>query len=190
MTTCYTNDELLDLGLASVGSNVRIDRSVRFFGAPRISIGDNVRIDAYCVISAGEQGIHIGSHIHISVFCSLLGAGKIVLEDFSTISVRVSIFSSNDDYSGNSLTNPCIPDKFRNVTSGPVVIQKHAIIGAGAVILPNVTLGIGSAVGALSLVRKNVPAYTVVAGSPAKKISTRANQLEALEKAFLAYKSP
>ena len=51
-----------------------------------IIIGDNVRIDDFVVMSAGESGIIIGSHIHIAVFCSFIGAGKIVIEDFSNFS--------------------------------------------------------------------------------------------------------
>ena len=74
------------------------------------------------------------------------------MADFSGLSSRITIYSSNDDYSGNNMTNPSIPTEFTNVTHADVIIKKHAIIGSGSVILPGVTIEEGAAVGALSLV--------------------------------------
>ncbi|HEY4641156.1 MAG TPA: acyltransferase [Thermoanaerobaculia bacterium] len=158
-----SEDELTAFGFASCGENVLIDRSARFYGASRISIGSNVRIDAYSVISAGVQGITIGHHVHIGVFVFLTGAARIELHDFAGLSGRVSLYSSNDDYHGEGLTGPTVPDELRKVTSAPIVIGRHAVVGAGSVILPGVTLHEGACVGALSLIRKDVPAFTIVA---------------------------
>ncbi|HEY9792425.1 MAG TPA: hypothetical protein V6D22_18630, partial [Candidatus Obscuribacterales bacterium] len=130
----------------SIGKNVRIDPTALFFNPENISIGDNVRIDAHVVISAGtEQGVTIGDHVHIACGCYLFGAGGIILEDFSGLSGRVMIYSATDDYSGESLTNPTVPDEYTNVHKALVTLKKHVIIGAGTVILPGVTFGTGSA---------------------------------------------
>lgn len=59
-----------------------------------------------------------------------------------------------------------------NSRKGSITIEKDAWIGAGAVILPDVHIGEGAVVGANSVVTKDVPAYTIVGGIPAKKIST------------------
>ena len=64
----------------------------------------------------GKGGIEIGNYIHIAIFCSLQGEGKITLEDFSGISSRVSIYSSNDDYTGEFMSNPTVPAEYTNVT--------------------------------------------------------------------------
>jgi acetyltransferase-like isoleucine patch superfamily enzyme len=123
---------------------------------------------------------------HIACFSSLIGKGEIVLEDFSGLSSRVSLYSSSDDYSGSSLTNPTIDSSFTNVLSSPVIIKKHVIVGAGAVILPGVIAGEGSAIGSLSLISKNIPAWEIWGGSPAKKIKERKKDLLEIEWKFLA----
>lgn len=163
--------ELAALGFAACGERVRIDRSARFYGAERISIGSDVRIDAYCVLSAGEGGITIGDHVHLGVYVFLSGAGRIELHDFCGLSGRVSVYSSNDDYSGEALTGPTIPQELRKVHSAPVLIGEHVIVGAGSVILPGATLETGAAVGALTLIKGTIPEFTIVAGAarPASK---------------------
>lgn len=178
----YTDEELQSLGFKSIGSNVRISKKASFYGIDKIEIGNNVRIDDFCVLSAGEGGISLGSYIHIAVYSSLIGAGRIILKDFCNISSRVSIYSSNDDYSGEYMTNPMVPDEFTNVSHQDVTIDKHAIIGSGSVILPGIVLGKGAVVGALSLVKKNVEQFHMVVGSPAKFIRKRQSNLLELEK--------
>jgi galactoside O-acetyltransferase len=88
------------LGFERVGLNAQISDKASFYGASRISLGNNVRIDDFCVLSAGAGGISIGDHVHIAVYSSLIGAGRITLSDFCNISSRVAIYSSSDDYSG------------------------------------------------------------------------------------------
>jgi len=172
---------LAALGLASYGTDVKIDAAARFYGAGRIEIGSHTRIDAFSVLSAGEGGIRIGDHIHIAAFVFMAGAGRIELADFANISGRVSIYSSNDDYSGASLTGPTIPDELCLVHVAPVHISRHAIVGAGSVILPGVTIGEGAAVGALSIVKRDVEPFTIVAGPDARVIGTRKRDLLELE---------
>lgn len=174
-------DELAELGLAGFGSNVQIDPTARFFGAGRITIGSNVRIDAFAVISAGAGGIDIGDYVHIAAHVFMAGAARIVVEDFVGLSGRVSVYSSNDDYSGGHLSNPTAPDDLRDVTSAPVTFHRHALIGAGSVILPGVTIGEGGAAGALSLVRRDVEPWTTVVGTPARVVGERRRDLLQLE---------
>lgn len=180
-----TQDQLDSFGFARVGTNVFISEKASFYNPGKISIGNNVRIDDFCVISAGEGGVEIGNYIHIAVFSSLIGAGSIKLADFVNISSRVSIYSSNDDYSGATLTNPMVPKEFKNVRSADVVLKKHVIVGSGCVILPGVTLNEGVAIGALSLVAKNCKNFGVYMGVPAKKIKERKRSLLELERKLL-----
>jgi len=180
----YTEAELQALGFATMGKNLQISRKASFYGTERISLSDNVRIDDFCVLSAGEGGIEIGSHIHIGVNSSLIGAAKITLADYCNISSRVAIYSSNDDYSGEYMTNPMVPVEYTNVQHAEVTIGKHSIVGCGAVILPNVTIGEGCAVGALSLVTKSLDAWGVYVGTPARYVNKRSDKLITLEKRF------
>lgn len=176
----YTEDELKSLGLAAYGADVHISKKASLYNPGRINIGSHVRIDDFCVLSAGQGGIEIGDYVHIAVFCSLIGAGKIILEDFAGLSSRVSIYSSNDNYSGEYMTNPMVPCEFTDVTHADVLIGKHTIIGSGSVILPGVTLEEGVAIKALSLVAKSCSAFGIYSGT--RRIGERERQLLDLEK--------
>lgn len=174
---------LEQIGFASVGENVLISDKASFYGAESITIGNNVRIDDFCVLSAGEGGIVIGNYVHIAVFCSIIGSGKITLCDFSGLSSRVAIYSSNDDYSGEYMTNPTVPSKYTGVQSDDVLIGKHAIIGSGSVVLPGVVLEDGVAVAALSLVTKPCISFGVYSGN--RRIGERKRNLLTLERQML-----
>jgi acetyltransferase-like isoleucine patch superfamily enzyme len=179
-----SREDVLKFGFKSVGENVLISDKCSIYGAERIELGNNVRIDDFCFISAGKGGIKLGDYIHISVYSSLVGAGRIVMEDFSGLSSKVSVYSSTDDYSGAALTNPTVPVEFTNVYSADVIIEKHVVIGCGSVVLPGVTIKEGSAVGALSLVKKDVEGHIIVSGVPAKKIADRKMDLYEKEKSL------
>ena len=181
----YMPDELNAIGLAKFGEGLLIDRSVRFYNPGHIYIGSNVRIDAYCVLSASEAGIYIGNHVHLSVGVTMVGQEKITIEDFCGFSVRACVFSSNDDYSGGYMTNPTIPDEFRNAKNAEVIFRRHVIVGAGSIILPGVIIGIGASIGALSLVNKSVPEFMIVSGNPIRKIGIRDRRVLEKEKDFL-----
>ena len=109
-----TDKQIREMGFACVGSNVKLSDKASYYNCKEIRLGSNVRVDDFCVLSAGIGGIDIGNYIHIAVFSTLIGAGNITLSDFCNISSRVSIYSSNDDYSGASMTNPTVPSEFTN----------------------------------------------------------------------------
>jgi dTDP-4-amino-4,6-dideoxy-D-glucose acyltransferase len=170
------------IGFASLGDNVRVSDKVSVYNPGNISIGSDVRIDDFCVLSAGEGGIEIGNFVHIAAYSSLIGAGRITLSSFSNLSSRVSIYSSNDDYTGEFMTNPMVPTEFTNVRKANVHIAKHVIIGCGSVVLPGVTLELGAAVGALSLVNCDCEEFGIYAGSPVRFIKQRKRDLLEVEK--------
>ena len=178
----YTQAQLTALGFAKLGQNLHISCKASFYGTNRISLGDNVRIDDFCVLSAGDGGIEIGSFIHIGVFSSIIGTANVKLLDYCNISSKVAIYSSNDDYSGNFMTNPMVPTQYTNVTHAPVTLGRHTIIGSGCVILPGADISDGCAIGALSLVVKSLEPWGVYAGVPVKYIKKRHDKLLALEK--------
>lgn len=178
----YNIQELKQLGFKSLGDNVLISKNASIYNHQNISIGSNVRIDDFCVLSAGEGGIEIGSYIHIAVYTSLIGKGKIELRDFVNLSSRVSIYSSNDDYSGEFMTNPMVPIKCTNVKHEDVVIKEHVIIGSGTIILPGSILNRGVGIGALSLVNGEIPEFQICAGVPISVIKERSRKLNDIEK--------
>lgn len=181
-----SSDELMALGLRALGQQVQLSRKASVYNPENIALGDFVRIDDFCVLSAGSGGIAIGRNVHIAVFCSLIGQGRIELHDFANLSSRVSIYSSNDDYSGRHMTNPTVPPEFTSVSHAPVTVGRHVIVGAGAVILPGVTLHEGSSIGALSLVKSDCEAFGCYAGVPARRIGRRGDGLLSLEQRWLS----
>ncbi len=184
----YSRAELTEL-LGAVGDGVQVDRSVRFIGGGHVRIGNRVRIDCFGLLSAGPDGIEIGDNVHIGAGGYLFGGGgRIALEDFAGLSSRVAIYTATDDYTGAALTNPTVPDEFRTVKTGAVRLGRHVIVGSGSVILPGVALGFGAAVGALTVVRKNVRDCEVVYGNPMQRMPKPRDgaRLRALEQACRA----
>jgi acetyltransferase-like isoleucine patch superfamily enzyme len=180
-----SENEIKSLNLKFCGKNVRISDKAVLYNPQNISIDDNSRIDDFTIISAGKGGIIIGKNVHIALFCNLQGAENITLEDFSGLSSRVSLYSSSDDYSGKFMTNPTVSEKFTNVISKPILIKKHSIIGVGACLLPGVTIGLASAVGAFSLVNKSISDHMIAVGVPAIEKVPRKRNLIDLENTFL-----
>jgi len=177
-----TREQIERMGFAAVGTDVRLSDKASYYNCANIRFGHHVRVDDFCVLSAGAGGIAIGDYVHLAVYSSLMGAGRIELADFAGLSSRVAVYSSNDDYSGATLTNPTVPVEFSGVTHAPVLLGKHVIVGAGSIILPGVTLYEGAAVGGLSLVTKDCEAFTTYLGVPARRIGQRKRDLLELER--------
>lgn len=187
MTTSFlSREELSQVGFASFGDNVLISRHCSIYKPSAISLGSNVRVDDFCVLSGGKR-IQIGNYIHIAAFCAIYGAGEIVMEDFSGISSRVTLYSISDDFSGNSMSNPMVPDKYKpRLKCAPVILKRHALIGSGCTVLPGVTLAEGATVGSHSLVTKSCREWSIYFGAPARRIGPRSAKVLELEKAFMA----
>lgn len=163
-------DQLLRMNFKSLGAEVLISDKASIYSPSTISIGNNVRIDDFCLLS-GE--ISLGSFIHIAAYTALYGKFGIVMEDYTGLSPRCTLFSASDDFGGNFLISPMAPEKFTHVTGGQIVLKKFCQVGANTVILPAVTLNEGVAVGAMSLVKKDLEAWSIYAGSPLRYIKKR-----------------
>jgi acetyltransferase-like isoleucine patch superfamily enzyme len=103
--------------------------------------------------------IKIGRNVFINHACSFLDMGGITIEDDVQIGPRVNLVTEN---------HPIDPSKRKNLDLKPIVIKRNAWIGAGATILPGVTVGENSIIAAGAVVNKDVPANTIVGGVPAK----------------------
>lgn len=172
-----TREEIEKIGFKKIGNNISISDKSSIYNPQNISLGSNIRIDDFTILSASDKGIVIGDYVHIACFVSLIGHELIQIKDFVGISSRTAVYSSSDDYSGNFLTGPTIPDEFKNIDSRPVIFESHSIIGAGTIILPGVTIGEGSAIGALSLVTKSIDSWGIYTGVPVKLIKPRKKEM-------------
>ena len=178
-----SRDSIEKMGFKSLGKGVLISDKASIYNANQIEIGDNSRIDDFCVISGN---ITIGKHVHIAAQTLLAGGEQgIILGDFSGCAYAVQIFSQSDDYSGKTLTNPTVPVEFKNEFKKKIVIGKHVIIGASSIILPGVEVAEGCSVGAMSMVTKSTEPWGIYFGVPAKKLKNRKQDLLELEKKLL-----
>lgn len=174
MNSFYSDIELLDLGILKYGKDVKVSRKCSIYGN-NIILGDNVRIDDFCILSGK---IRIGHHVHIAAYTALYGGEKgIYIDDYANLSSRVTVYSVSDDYSGETMTNPMIPNEYKRVDSRPVYISKHVIIGSTSVVLPGVVLEEGSAFGCFSFINHSSEAWSINAGIPFKKIKSRSKEL-------------
>ena len=178
-----TDNEKHGMGFKSLGRNVRISTKASIYNCDQIEIGDNSRIDDFCVISGK---INMGCHVHLTPMCLVAGGEKgIVIGDFVTVAYGVKVFTQSDDYSGQTMTNSTVPGKYKNEYKDRVVIKKHSIIGAGSIIMPGIILEEGVSIGAMALVTKNTDPWSIYVGVPAKKIRNRSKDLLNLEADFL-----
>lgn len=172
-------EQLYEMGFASLGEHVFISDKASVHNSSKISIGNYVRIDDFCVLSAGSGGIELSDFVHIGCQSSLIGEAKIKMGFYSGLSSKVSLYSSNDDFSGISLPGVkiFIPEQFRKLTIKPIILENYTIIGSNSVVLPGVTIGEGAVVGALSFVRKNCKPWFTYSGNPLRSISRRNKEM-------------
>lgn len=123
---------------------------------PRIGVGSRVSTP---LSGVRFHNVAIGRNVVVMPGCLMMSAGGITIEDGAMIAANVQLISNNHDLYERQI-----------ITCEPIHIGKNAWIGAGATILPGVTVGENAVVGAASVVTKNVPADTVVAGNPARFI--------------------
>jgi acetyltransferase-like isoleucine patch superfamily enzyme len=171
--------------LKYIGRNVIIGKTVRIRYPELVSIGDNCIIDDFTYISTE---LNLIGYNHISAGCKIIGGKNSIvnLDMFSTLSPNVTIAAGSDDYEGGIAT-PLVPLEFKGkVEYGTVTIGRHAILGSSSVILPNVSIGDGVAIGALSLVKRNLEPWYLYAGIPVRRLKKRnKDQILNLEYRFL-----
>lgn len=174
-------EEVEAIGFAQVGHDVFISDKASFHNAGKISLGSFVRIDDFCLLSAGDGGIEIGDYVHISCYACLIGKGLIKLNDYVLISIKATILSSNSDFSGQfapALKEFDTLDKsFATVFCEAVIFETHTGLGAHSVVLPGVTVGEGTAIGAQSVVYQNLNPWGIYVGNPARFVKKRSKHV-------------
>ncbi|MDE6562553.1 MAG: galactoside O-acetyltransferase [Muribaculaceae bacterium] len=130
------------------------------------SMGDNSIVNPP-LTAIRPHMVNISKNVVVMPGCLMMSAGGITIEDGAMIAANVQLISNNHDLYERQV-----------ITCKPVHIGKNAWIGAGATILPGVTVGDNAVVGAASVVTKDVEANTIVAGNPAKLIKVIPPKLE------------
>ena len=165
----YTDSELREMGFAGIGKNVLISRLARIYGASKMSLGDNIRIDDFVILSGK---ITIGSFVHIGAFASITGGSAgVSIGDFCGMSSQSKIFALSDDFTSGYLIGPCVPADFRNVRKKPVVLTRHCYIGSHSLVLAGSVFEMGACLGAMShAIGRKLKPWSFYLGNPAKKL--------------------
>lgn len=158
--------------IRSCGRNVVIGKTVRIRYPELVDIGDNVIIDDFTYISTR---LKLHSNVHISSGCKIIGGKNSYVEmyPYSTLAPNVVLSAGSDDYISGIATPMVSLDYKANAIIGEIILNKHCIVGAGSVVLPNVKFEEGACLGALSLANKTLEEYKLYAGIPAKFIKLR-----------------
>lgn len=179
MSSFYTVEELKEIGFKSIGKEVFISKKASIYSPEKISIGNHVRIDDFCILSGN---IEIGNYVHIAAYVALYGKEGIKINDFCGCSARCTIYSATDDFSGEYMVSPMVPKELTNVTGGKVTLEKFVQLGANTVVMPNLTIGEGTSVGAMSFVNKSLDEWGIYVGIPCRRIKDRKKNIKDLSK--------
>lgn len=137
-----------------------------------ISIGHGSRIDSFVKLEGG-MGLRIGRYVHIASFAHVgIGGGIVELSDYSAVASHVMIISGSNQIDAKSMS-ACAPMELQRVERSFVMLKEYAVALAGCIIFPGVTLHEGAVAAAGAVVTKDIPAWEIWAGSPAKFLRKR-----------------
>lgn len=142
----------------------------KIIGIDNIRFGHDIIIDDFTFIYATTP-MSFGNFVHIASFSSIIGGAELLVEDFVAISHGARILTSTDDFKEWGFGNSTVPIKFRNITRKPIHIGRFCIIGSNSVVLPGVSIGEGTTVGANSVITRDLLPWGVYIGN--KRISER-----------------
>lgn len=145
------------------GKHSLIRRNTRMDILPfnKFSLGNESTIEDYVTVNNGVGDVIIGDNARIGLSCTIIGPVK--MGEHVRLAQCITISGLNHNYEDVTM-----PISEQGVNTAPIVIDDDVWIGANSVILAGVHIGKHSVVAAGSVVTKNVPAYCVVAGNPAR----------------------
>jgi acetyltransferase-like isoleucine patch superfamily enzyme len=140
-----------------LGKNVQLGKFINLYGC---EIGDNTKIGAFVEI---QKNAKVGSNCKISSHTFICEG--VTIEDNAFIGHGVTFI--NDTYPRATTTDGKLQSE-KDWKVEPTVVKRGVSVGSGSTVLANVTIGENSFVGAGSVVTKDVPANSIVAGNPAR----------------------
>ena len=140
-----------------LGKDVRLSKFINLYGC---AIGDNTKIGAFVEV---QKNAYVGKNCKISSHTFICEG--VTIEDNVFVGHNVSFI--NDSYPRATAANGQLQTE-ADWKVEPILVKKGASIGSGSTILSNITIGENAIIGAGSVVTKDVPANTIVAGNPAR----------------------
>jgi acetyltransferase-like isoleucine patch superfamily enzyme len=136
-----------------------------------LTTGFGCRIEAFPLDNSSNKIIKFGQNIEINDYVHIAACEKVIIGNYVLIASKVFISDINHgNYKNNNQDSPLVKPNDRKLSTSPIVINDNVWIGEGVCILPGVTIGFGSIIGALSIVTKDIPEYSIAVGAPAEVI--------------------
>jgi acetyltransferase-like isoleucine patch superfamily enzyme len=155
--------------LATVGEGCVFEAGVLVFHPENVHLGRNVYVGHQTILKGYyKNALRIGDETWVGQQCFFHAAGGIAIGARVGIAPCVRILTSHHEEAGRAT-----PILFSPVAMAPVVIEDDADVGIGTIVLPGVTIGRGAQIGAGAVVTKDVPAYAVAVGVPARVVRER-----------------
>lgn len=187
--------------LHSLGKHTRFGAGIRIYNPEWVSIGERTWIDDCTIILAGPAGdgryiarkpnphfafregeVVIGNCVHVAPFVLLQGHGGLFMGNGLGIASGTKIYTLSHHYRdltgrGPSDTiwkfTPMAPGDEQALICSPTVLHDNTAVGMNSVILPGSTIGEGSWLGAMSLLRGELPCNVIASGNPAQVVKDR-----------------
>ncbi len=158
--------------LKRMSPNVFIDQNVIFAFPSSVSLKKFCYIDKNAIIMA--KSAHIGERVHICPYAFISGGGHFIAKDFSCVCAKALILTSSEALKhGSRASGPMAKASERLVVRGHVTVEKDAFVGAGSIILPNVTVGEGSIIAAGATVTKSTKPWSITGSGKSSVIGYR-----------------
>jgi len=164
------------LRMQSMGRNVLIGHAAEITYPKCITLADYVFIDHHVTLEALGGSIHIGRRVHVAPYALISGVGGVYIGDYAAVASFARIYSHSEaPMDGKRMSGPMIPEHMKGMITAPVHIEKDAVVGTGAVLLPGVIVSEGAIVAANSFVPAGttLKPWTIYAGVPARLVGLR-----------------
>lgn len=181
----YKNYLNINKSTIVLNSNIRFDLPDKNQKRKYVCIGEKGIINANFIFESEKGEVIIGNNVHLGGV-TFISRNKIEIHDDVTMAWGITIYDHNshsiyweerkndnqqcyEDYmnhNGNNIVNK----DWSCIENSPIIIESKVWVGFDVTILKGITIGEGAVIGAKSVVTKNVEAWTVVAGNPAKVV--------------------
>lgn len=157
------------------GSKIRRPSRMDLFPYKNFHLGANSTVESYCVINNGAGDVILGDRVRVGIGSVIIG--PVTMGNGSGMGQHVFVSGFNHGFADGEKNS-----SKQELDMRPVIIEEEAHIGANSVLVPGVTIGKRSQIGAGSVVTKDVPPFSVVVGNPAKVIKSYNHETKKWEK--------